>query len=183
MKNISIIGVIIFCGFLFWSCSDSVEIPKEILAFEEKLPKTVDYNLHVKPILSDRCFKCHGPDKAKIEAGLQLANFEGATLELESGAKAIDPKNIGNSELVARILSKDPDEVMPTPKSHLTLSDEEKALLIKWIKQGAEYKEHWSLSKIEKPDVPKVGKSFLARWGLAEDEETKWVRMKLIILP
>jgi len=179
MKNISITGVIIFCGFLFWSCSDSVEIPNEILAFEEKLPETVDYNLHVKPILSDRCFKCHGPDKAKIEAGLQLANFEGATLELESGVKAIDPKNIGNSELVARILSKDPDEVMPTPQSHLTLSNEEKALLIKWIKQGAEYKEHWSLSKIEKPDVPKVGKSFLARWGLAEDEEKKWVKNEI----
>ena len=179
MKNIRIFGVVISCGFLFWSCSNQIEIPKEILTYEETLPETVDYNLHIKPILSDRCFKCHGPDKAKIEAGLQLANFEGATLELESGAKAIDPKNIGNSELVARILSKDPDEVMPTPQSHLTLSDEEKALLIKWIKQGAEYKEHWSLSKIEKPDVPKVGKSFLARWGLVEDEETKWVKNEI----
>ena len=101
MKNIRIFGVVISCGFLFWSCSNQIEIPKEILTYEETLPETVDYNLHIKPILSDRCFKCHGPDKAKIEAGLQLANFEGATLELESGAKAIDPKNIGNSELIA----------------------------------------------------------------------------------
>ena len=179
MKNIRIFGVFIFCSSLFWSCSNQMEIPKEIQAYEEKLPEMVDFNLHIKPILSDRCFKCHGPDKAKIEAGLQLANYEGATLELESGAKAIDPKNIGNSELVARILSKDPDMVMPTPESHLTLSDEEKAMLIKWIKQGAEYKEHWSLSIIEKPDVPKVGKSFLARWGLVEDEETKWVKNEI----
>lgn len=179
MKNILKFSIIIFCGFLSWSCSNSVEIPKEILAFDEKLPEVVDYNLHIKPILSDRCFKCHGPDKAKIEAGLQLANFDGATLKLASGAKAIDPKNINNSELVARILSKDPDQIMPTPKSHLTLSEEEKALLIKWIKQGAEYKEHWSLSNIEKPAVPKVGKTFLARWGLAEDEETKWVKNEI----
>ena len=158
------------------ACFNSTEIPEEILAFDDKLPERVDYNLHIKPILSDRCFKCHGPDKSKIEAGLQLASFDGATLELKSGAKAIDPGSISNSELVARILSKDPDEVMPTPESHLTLSDEEKALLIKWIDQGAEYKEHWSLAKIEKPEVPKVGKSFLAKWGLRGDEETEWVQ-------
>ncbi len=171
--------ILLFFSFCLWSCGNSVEIPQEVLAYEAKLPENVDYNLHIKPILSDRCFKCHGPDKAKIEAGLQLANFDGATLKLKSGAKAIDPGNIGNSELVARILSKDPEEVMPTPKSHLTLSDEEKALLIKWIEQGAEYKEHWSLAKIEKPKVPKAGQSFLARWGLKDDEETKWVKNEI----
>lgn len=179
MKQTFISAFFIFISICLWSCGNSVEIPQEVLAYEDKLPENVDYNLHIKPILSDRCFKCHGPDKAKIEAGLQLANFDGATLQLKSGAKAIDPGNIGNSELVARILSNDPEEVMPTPKSHLTLSDEEKALLIKWIKQGAEYKEHWSLAKIEKPKVPKVGKSFLAKWGLKEDEETKWVKNEI----
>lgn len=171
--------ILIFFSFCLWSCGNSVEIPQEVMAFEAKLPENVDYNLHIKPILSDRCFKCHGPDKAKIEAGLQLANFDGATLVLKSGAQAIDPGNIDNSELIARILSKDPEKVMPTPKSHLTLSDEEKALLIKWIKQGAEYKEHWSLAKIEKPKVPKAGKSFLARWGLKDDEETQWVKNEI----
>lgn len=168
--------VLAFFSYFLWSCGNAVEIPEEVLAFQSKLPETVDYNQHIKPILSDRCFKCHGPDKAKIEAGLQLASFEGATLQLKSGLTAIDPGDVANSELVARILSKDPEEVMPTPDSHLTLSDEEKALLIKWIEQGAEYKQHWSLAKITKPEVPTVGKSFLARWGLKKDEQTLWVK-------
>ena len=140
------------------------------------LPETVDYNRHVKPILSDRCFKCHGPDKNKIEAGLQLASFDGATQTLKSGAVAIDPGNIGGSELVRRILSHDPDEVMPTPKSNLTLTDQEKAILIRWVDQGAGYKEHWSLMPIDEPDVPRVGNTVLAKWGLTDDAQTRWVR-------
>lgn len=153
-----------------------MEIPQEILVLEDRLPENVDYNRHIKPILSDRCFKCHGPDKNKIEAGLQLASLDGATTKLKSGATAIKPGNIAKSELVRRILSHDPEEVMPTPNSHLMLSAEEKALLIKWIDQGAEYQEHWSLTPIIMPDVPKVGKSLWARWGLLEDEETAWVK-------
>lgn len=165
----------LFLAMSLFSCGNSVEIPQEIVAMQDKLPENVDYNRHIKPILSDRCFKCHGPDKNKIEAGLQLASFEGATMKLKSGATAIDAGDIGSSELVRRILSTDPEEMMPTPGSHLTLTQEEKALLIKWIDQGAEYQEHWSLSKIKKPDVPKAGKSFWAKWGLQEDEETAWV--------
>ncbi|QHW00350.1 DUF1553 domain-containing protein [Spirosoma endbachense] len=181
MKNSSLSNLVrilgcLLTGFALGSCSDSVEIPKEVGAFADKLPETVDYNLHVKPILSDRCFKCHGPDKNKIEAGLQLASFEGATQLLKSRTVAIDPGDIGGSELIRRILSHDPDEVMPTPKSNLTLTNEEKAILIKWVEQGAKYKEHWSLSPIEKPAVPTVGASFLARWGLADDSQTRWVR-------
>jgi len=132
------------------------EIPPEILAFEKKLPQTIDYNLHIKPILSDRCFKCHGPDKTKVEAGLQLVTFEGATEKLKSGHKAIVSGNITKSELVKRILSHDPEEMMPTPKSNLSLTAEEKALLVKWIQQGAEYKEHWSFAKIENPNIPEI---------------------------
>ncbi|WP_373511136.1 DUF1553 domain-containing protein [Persicitalea sp.] len=166
-------------GLGLLSCGSSVEIPQEIVALQDKLPENVDYNRHIKPILSDRCFKCHGPDKSKIEAGLQLAHYEGATMKLKSGTVAIDPGDVGGSELVRRILSDDPEEVMPMPASHLTLSDEEKALLIKWIDQGAKYQEHWSLSKIKKPGVPKVGKSVWARWGLKDDEETGWVKNEI----
>ena len=186
MKNTGLVGWVgllgcLLIGLMLFSCSGSVELPQEVLAVQDKLPEMVDYNLHVKPILSDRCFKCHGPDKTKIEAGLQLANYDGATQKLKSGAVAIDPGSIGNSELIKRILSHDPEEVMPTPKSNLTLSNEEKAILIKWIDQGATYKEHWSLAPIEKPDVPQLGDSFLARWGLTarrpgDDEQMRWVR-------
>lgn len=163
----------------FTGCQNSIELSEEVKLALEQAPDKIDYNLHIKPILSDRCFKCHGPDKNKIEAGLQLASFEGATQENKQGRKAIVPGNIGKSELVKRILSHDPDEVMPTPGSNLTLTNEEKAVLLKWIEQGAEYREHWSLTKIQKPEVPKAGKSFPARLSLVEDEETKWVRNEI----
>ena len=139
------------------------EVPTEVAAYEEKLPETIDYNLHIKPILSDRCFKCHGPDKSKVEAGLQLTNEEGATEKLKSGRRAIVGGNIDKSELVKRILSHDPEEIMPSPKSHLELTNEEKALLVKWVKQGGEYKEHWAFDKIKNPDVPDI-------------QEVKWVK-------
>ncbi|GAB3900723.1 DUF1553 domain-containing protein [Larkinella knui] len=176
MKTIGLLGILVALGLA--GCQSS-QLPEDVALALEKTPGTVDYNLHVKPIISDRCFKCHGPDKAKIEAGLQLANFEGATQENKEGRRAIVPGNTGKSELVKRILSHDPEEVMPTPKSNLTLTAEEKAMLIKWIDQGAEYKEHWSLTKIEQPAVPRVGGSFLARWGLTSDEETAWVHNEI----
>jgi hypothetical protein len=150
--------LLIISGFILASCG-SKDIPAEVAAFQDKLPETVDYNLHIKPILSDRCFKCHGPDKTKVEAGLQLVTFDGATEKLKSGRHAIVSGNIDKSELVKRILSHDPEDMMPSPKSNLTLTDEEKALLIKWIQQGAEYKEHWSFAKIENPDIPKVSEN------------------------
>jgi hypothetical protein len=168
---------ILFSGLILMSCGGG-DIPKEVAAYEDKLPETIDYNLHIKPILSDRCFKCHGPDKSKVEAGLQLATFEGATEKLKSGRQAIVEGNINKSELVKRILSHDPEDMMPTPKSNLTLTDEEKALLIKWVKQGAEYKEHWSFAKIENPDVPSVKeeswvKNPIDNFVLAKLEENK----------
>ncbi|GAB3898364.1 DUF1553 domain-containing protein [Spirosoma agri] len=139
------------------ACQKSVEKPAEIIAAEAHLPEKVDYNLHVKPILSDRCFACHGPDQAKQQAGLRLDTPEGAYEALaKSGHVAIVPGNPAKSELVSRIISTDPDEVMPTPKSNLTLTAEEKALLIRWVEQGAEYKQHWSLIAPTMPEVPKA---------------------------
>ncbi len=139
------------------ACHSSIEKPADIVAAEIKLPEKVDYNLHVKPILSDRCFACHGPDKAKQQAGLRLDTPEGAYEALaKSGHTAIVPGNLAKSELVSRILSNDPEEMMPTPKSNLTLNAEEKATLIRWVEQGAKYKEHWSLIAPTMTDVPTV---------------------------
>ena len=120
------------------------------------LPEKVDFNIHIKPILSDRCFKCHGPDKNKVEAGLQLTSFEGATAVLKSGKAAVVPFKPNESELVKRIMTKDPEDMMPMPKSNLALNDTEKQLLIKWIEQGGEYKEHWSFVVPFAYPVPKV---------------------------
>jgi hypothetical protein len=123
-----------------------------------ELPEELDYNMHVKPVLSDKCFACHGPDMAKQKAGLRLDMSEAAYGELpeSAGKYAIDPGDLKDSEVFYRILSTDPDYVMPTPESHLTLTAYEKAVLIKWIDDGAEYKPHWAFVKPEKPDLPDV---------------------------
>ena len=153
LKKIFIYVTLISLG---GSCSPS--LPEDVANAYENLPKNIDYNQHVKPILSDKCFLCHGPDKAKISAGLQLHSEETAYAELpESPGKfAIDPGSLKNSEAFHRILSDDPNYIMPTPESHLKLTAREKAVLVKWIEDGAEYKDHWAFIAVENPKVPKV---------------------------
>ncbi len=124
----------------------------------DTLPEQIDFNFHVKPILSDRCYACHGPDMQNQQAGLRLDTPEGAYAALESGnGVAIDPGSLGGSELIARINSDDPEFIMPTPESNLSLTDKEIAILTRWVEQGAEYKQHWAFVAPEKPAVPEAG--------------------------
>ncbi|MEL7163176.1 MAG: c-type cytochrome domain-containing protein, partial [Bacteroidota bacterium] len=126
-----------------------------------ELPERVDFNFHVKPILSDRCYACHGPDEQKQEADLRLDNATGAYAALTSGhGYAIVPGKPSQSEMIARINSDDPELVMPTPESNLSLTDEEIAILTKWVEQGAEYKEHWAFVPPVKPAVPAAGQDW-----------------------
>ncbi len=125
----------------------------------------ISYNYHVRPILSDKCFKCHGPDQNKLEAGLRLdlPEFAFAPLKETKGAFALVPGKPGESELFKRVTSTDPAYIMPTPDSHLgALTEEEVAILKKWIEQGAEYEPHWAFVKPEKQELPKL-KSDLAK--------------------
>ncbi|WP_299534400.1 DUF1553 domain-containing protein [Ulvibacterium sp.] len=147
---ISLLGCIILS-----SCGGPV-LPESVRQEYERLPKEVNFNQHVKPILSDKCFICHGPDKTKAKAGLQLHLPELAYAESTNtpGIFSIKPGNPGKSEVVTRILSEDPQMVMPQPESHLTLTDYEKAMLIRWIEEGAEYKDHWAFIPPEKPEIP-----------------------------
>ena len=150
-----------FFAFLigtFHVVSCSPDLPKDIAEAYANLPDKMDYNLHVKPILSDKCFSCHGPDMAKQQAGLRLdlQSFAFADLPESPGKVAIDPGDLNGSELFHRILSDDPEYKMPSKKSNLSLSANEKAVLIKWIKEGAEYKTHWAFVKPEKVDIPSV---------------------------
>jgi hypothetical protein len=115
-----------------------------------------DFNREVRPILSNRCFKCHGPDEANREAGLRLDLREAALAELDSGERGIVPGHADSSELVARIMSDDPDLVMPPPHTKVTLSDDDKRVLTEWINAGAEYAPHWAFVKPTKPAVPPV---------------------------
>lgn len=109
---------------------------------EEKL----SFNRDIRPILSDKCFYCHGPDKNTREADLRLDVRESA-VELE----AIVPGDVKASESYWRITSDDEDEMMPPPDSHKNLTAEEKKLLEKWIEQGAEYEAHWAYLPIKRP--------------------------------
>ncbi|MCC6410977.1 MAG: DUF1549 domain-containing protein, partial [Saprospiraceae bacterium] len=123
------------------------------------LPEKISYNFHVRPILSDKCFVCHGPDKNQLKAGLRLDHAEGAYAPLQEtkGAFAIVPGNPEASELMRRITSQDPDVQMPTPDSHLgSLSELEIRILERWIKQGAVYEKHWALLPPVKQSLPSI---------------------------
>tara|TARA_R100000935_G_C2842085_1_gene172109 strand:- start:1706 stop:4681 length:2976 start_codon:yes stop_codon:yes gene_type:complete len=131
--------LILFCslGVLGISCDRSQQ-------FSEPLPKVVDFNFHVKPILVQNCYLCHGPDPSSRKAELRLDTYEGATAALKEGGHAIVPGKTSKSNLVQRIYNEDPGQIMPPPETNLKLTEREKALLNKWIDQGAQWKEHWS---------------------------------------
>ncbi len=123
------------------------------------LPDKVSYNFHIRPILSDKCFKCHGPDINKREAGLRLDLPDAAFAPLREtkGAFALVPFKPEQSELYKRISSEDSSYQMPTPESHLgLLSPNEVALFKKWIEQGAKYEPHWAFVKPVKAALPEV---------------------------
>lgn len=145
-------------SLLLLSACGGPDMSEPVQLAYERLPKEIDFNQHVKPILSDKCFLCHGPDKAKISAGLQLHTPELAYKESENnpGKYSIVPGNASKSLLVDRILSDDPEIVMPEPESHLILTSYEKAMLVRWVEEGAEYKDHWAFLAPVKQNLPKV---------------------------
>lgn len=144
-----------FILLLTFSCAS--DLPEGVELAMDELPEQLDFNIHVKPILSDNCFSCHGPDEAARQAGLRLDLEEGAfAVSEESGQIPIKPGKPGKSELVQRILSTDAEYQMPTPESHLSLSDRQKAILVAWIASGAEYKKHWAFITPEKANLPAV---------------------------
>ena len=117
-------------------------------------PGKVDFNADVKPILSDRCFNCHGPDAAKREGDLRL-DLKAGVLGAD-GSGVITPGDPESSELYRRIASSDEDERMPPADSKLALTKDEIALIGRWIEQGAEWQEHWSFVPPISPPVPSV---------------------------
>jgi hypothetical protein len=110
---------------------------------------TVSFNRDVRPILSDNCFYCHGPDASHRQADLRLDIRDDAVT-----AGAIVPGKPADSTLVSRINSTDSDELMPPPESHKKLDAKQKELLARWIEEGAEYQKHWAYEKPVKAEVP-----------------------------
>jgi hypothetical protein len=117
----------------------------------------IKFNRDVRPILSDRCFSCHGPDKPARKAKLRLDDPVAAIAPREDNEYAIFPGKADESLVVKRIFSTDPDEIMPPPESHLTLSEAEKKILRDWISQGAKYESHWAFIPLaDSVAVPEV---------------------------
>ena len=114
----------------------------------------VDFNLDITPLLSDRCYHCHGAAGEQRKAGLRLDSREGLFSANKNGDHAFAGGKPGKSEAILRILSDDPEIQMPPPESNRFLSAREKALLIKWVEDGAEWKEHWAFIPPERPSVP-----------------------------
>ena len=114
----------------------------------------VDYNRDVLPILSENCFKCHGPDSGTREAGLRLDQSNGAIAELDSGIFAIVPRDPDSSALVERIESEDESMIMPPADSGKKLTANQKETLRRWIAEGANYAPHWAFVPPVRPAVP-----------------------------
>ncbi|MBL6680550.1 MAG: PSD1 domain-containing protein [Flavobacteriaceae bacterium] len=129
----------------------------EILISQKNIPETVDFNFHVKPIISDKCFACHGPDEKERAANLRLDTEDGLyQLAEELSSYVVDKKSPKKSEMLNRIFHENPSILMPPPESNLVLSDYEKEILNKWILQGGKWKKHWSYNKPIKPQIPDV---------------------------
>ncbi|MSU59038.1 MAG: DUF1553 domain-containing protein [Pedosphaera sp.] len=126
-------------------------------------PAKIEYNRDVRPILSENCFTCHGPDSAARKAKLRLDHFEDATAPRPDSRPAIVSGKPNESELVSRIFEKNADDVMPPVKTHKVLQPAQKDLLKRWITAGAKYEPHWSLIAPARPAPPNV-------------RNAKWVR-------
>jgi hypothetical protein len=115
-----------------------------------------DFLRDVRPVLAKHCLKCHGPDEGARKSGLRLDLRDSATGSAKSGKVAIVPSAPDKSELVHRIFSDDPEEIMPPPATKNPLTDAERQILKQWIAAGAEYKPHWAFSKPKQAPLPEV---------------------------
>ena len=127
-----------------------------VLTLSARAEDKIDFNRDIRPIISDRCYKCHGPDAKNQKSDFRLDTRENAVKDL-GGFSGITPGDLDLSEVHHRIRSEDNSEVMPPPKSKLSLNDKERNLLDRWIEEGAKYDDHWAFKLIpKKVPVPKT---------------------------
>ncbi len=159
MKQKIVITIVLLSliGLLYAFKSGAFSSPKDGYV-DMKLPEEVDYNFHIKPILSDNCYTCHGPDANKRKAGLRLDLAENAYSELPEspGEFPIVAGKPKKSALYEHIISENADELMPPPDSKLALNSYEKKLIKKWIEQGGKFEKHWAFLAPEKKELPVI---------------------------
>ncbi len=126
----------------------------------------IDFNKQIRPILSDNCFQCHGPDESQRKAKLRLDTRQGAFAKLRGGGFAIDPGKPRESKLIERILADDPTDRMPPARTNKKLTLPQIELLKQWIEQGAAYAEHWAFRAPQRPAQPRVKTEGWARNGI-----------------
>ena len=124
-----------------------------IEATDARAAEPIDFSRDVLPILSDNCFKCHGPDEEARKAELRLDTREGL-FRIKEGVAVTVPGRSAESELIARTGSNDPEEMMPPPKSNRKLTDVQKTLIKRWVDEGAEWRQHWAFAKMRKTEPP-----------------------------
>ncbi len=142
----------LYIAATFATAADSADplISETVVKYEDELPETVSFNAHVRPLLSNACFACHGPDDNANHSGVRLDTWEAAVNE----AGVIEPNDAAASRLYQRLV--DADDPMPPAESIHQLTDYEKALIKKWISQGAKFEQHWSYAPIRKPQLPSL---------------------------
>lgn len=150
--------------------AEGVSSPRTLAAAAPapSLPDKVDFNFHIKPILSDRCFVCHGPDKAQVQADLQLHDpalaFNNLAQDGEPNRFALVPEDLEASQVYKRVTSENDNYRMPPPGSNKkALSEYEQALIKQWIQEGAAYKQHWAFIPPAKAALPSVENQDWAR--------------------
>lgn len=132
-------------------------------AADPKKQPQIDFTRDVRPILSEHCFRCHGPDAGRRKGKLRLDTSDGARAIAGSGERAIVPGKPDESELIRRVNSDDPEERMPPPHTKKRLSPAQIAALKAWVEQGATYRTHWAFVPPVRPETPRV-------------RETSWCR-------
>ena len=124
------------------------------LGLADAAESKVSFNRDIRPIFSDNCTACHGPDAKARKADLRLDTKEGFFEKTAKRGPAVVARNLEKSELWQRVITTDPDDIMPPPDSHKSLKPEQKEKLKQWILAGAPWEGHWSVVKPEKPNVP-----------------------------
>ena len=141
------------------ACGLTAIVTSLLLADVANGAEKLSFNRDIRPLLSDKCFACHGPT-AKVEDGVIRLDLRDALVKVKSdGTAVLNPGQPDKSVLIRRILATDPDERMPPPDSKKSLTKAEKELIVRWVKEGAEYQSHWGFETPQRPSLPQVKQS------------------------
>lgn len=180
-QNIALITILGFFIVLVYAIASGVFNSSQDAYTSLNLPEVIDYNFHIKPILSDNCYTCHGPDanKRKGELRLDLETTAFAELKESPGEYAFVAGNSKKSKAYWHMISNNPNEIMPPPDSKLSLNSFEKRLIKKWIEQGAKFEKHWAYLSPRKKEIPQTKASDLFTNSWSKNEIDNFILEKL----